>query len=99
MAEITKDQVLDRLRTIPGPDGGGNLVALGLVSDIFISGDKVMFSLTVPAERARDLEPMRAAAERAVREIPGVAGAMVVLTAEKKAGAARGGPPPAAPTV
>ena len=43
-----------------------------------------MFSITVPAEQAGELEPLRQAAERAVREIPGVEGAMVVLTAEKK---------------
>ena len=88
MAEVTKDQVLERLRPIPAPDGQGDIVARGLVSDIFVSGGKVMFSITVPAEQARDLEPLRNAAERAVRAIPGVASAMVVLTAEKKGGGA-----------
>src|SRR6516164_9806535 len=88
MPEVTKDQVLERLRPIPAPDGQGDIVARGLVSDIFVSGGKVMFSITVPAEQARDLEPLRNAAERAVRAIPGVASAMVVLTAEKKGGGA-----------
>jgi len=88
MPEVTKDQVLERLRPIPAPDGQGDIVARGLVSDIFVSGGKVMFSITVPAEQARDLEPLRTAAERAVRAIPGVASAMVVLTAEKKGGGA-----------
>src|SRR5690606_13564850 len=57
-------------------------------------GDRVMFSITVPAERASAYEPMRLAAETAVKALPGVAGAMVVLTAEKKGGPApaRGGP-------
>src|SRR5215470_15596163 len=97
MPEITKDQVLERLRPIPAPDGHGDIVDRGLVSDIFVSGGKVMFSITVPAERARDLEPLRAEAERAVRTIPGVVSAMVVLTAEKKGGTAARSPVPPRP--
>src|SRR5437763_3227910 len=97
MPDITKEQVLERLRAIPAPDGQGDLVARSLVSDIFVSGGKVMFSITVPAERARDLEPLRAEAERVVRAIPGVEGAMVVLTAEKKGGGAGRSPVPQRP--
>ena len=44
----------------PRPTASGDIVSLGLVSDIFIANGKVMFSITVPAERARDLEPIRA---------------------------------------
>lgn len=91
MAELSKDRIAEALSAVAGPDGR-DIVAAGLVSDIVISNGKVMFSITVPAERARDLEPMRAAAEAAVRAVPGVAGAMVVLTAEKKAGAAPASP-------
>ena len=69
-----------------GPDFTGNIVDLGLVSDIFIADAKVFFSITVPAARAQEMEPLRAAAERVVKAIPGVAGAMVALTAEKKGG-------------
>ena len=53
MPEITKDAIQDRLRGIAGPDGAGDIVSLGLVSDIFITDGKVMFSITVPAERAK----------------------------------------------
>lgn len=102
MADVSKDQVLDRLRTVRGPDMEGNIVDLGMVSDVFISDGKVYFSITVPAERAKELDPMRAAAERVVRDIRGVKAAMVALTADKKAGAASqpvsrpATPPPAA---
>ena len=97
MATVDKEAVLDRLRAIRGPDDDRDIVRRGMVSDIVISGDRVMFSITVPAERAAAYEPMREAAETAVRTLPGVGGAMVVLTAEKKAGngsqaGARGGP-------
>ncbi|SDB32081.1 Mrp/NBP35 family ATP-binding protein [Bauldia litoralis] len=95
MPDITRDQVLEQLKAVRGPEGG-DIVTLGLVSDIVVSGAKVMFSITVPAEKAASLEPLRAAAEAAVRDLPGVEGAMVVLTAEKKGGAPGAGaqPPP-----
>ena len=57
-----------------------------MVSEIFIADSKVFFSITVPAARAQEMEPLRAAAERVVKAIPGVAGAVVALTAEKKGG-------------
>ncbi|MGB6118626.1 MAG: iron-sulfur cluster assembly protein, partial [Mesorhizobium sp.] len=70
---VTKDAVLEKLKTIKGPDFESDIVALGLVSEIFIADAKVFFSITVPAARAQELEPLRAAAERAVRSIDGVA--------------------------
>ncbi|TCM55853.1 ATP-binding protein involved in chromosome partitioning [Rhizobium sp. PP-F2F-G48] len=97
-AELSKDKVLDALRAVRGPELEGNIVDLGLVSDVFISDAKVYFSITVPAERARELDPLRAAAERVVKDIPGVKGAMVALTADRKAGApAPRAPAPGAP--
>lgn len=83
---ITREAVLERLKTVNGPDFSGDIVSLGMVSEIFIADGKVFFSLTVPAARAQELEPLRAAAERVVKSMPGVAGAMVALTAEKKGG-------------
>ena len=68
---VTKETVVEKLKTIQGPDFVGNIVDLGLVSDIFIANAKVFFSITVPATRAKELEPLRAAAERAVKAIPG----------------------------
>jgi ATP-binding protein involved in chromosome partitioning len=84
---VTKEAVLERLKTVRGPDFSGDIVSLGMVSDIFIADAKVFFSITVPAERAKELEPLRAAAEKVVKGMEGVAGAVVALTAEKKAGA------------
>jgi ATP-binding protein involved in chromosome partitioning len=87
MSGVTKEQVLETLRGVRGPDLDGDIVSLGLVSDIVASDGKVIFSISVPAERARELEPLRQAAEKAVRAIPGVAQAMVALTAERRPGA------------
>ncbi|RWX77146.1 iron-sulfur cluster carrier protein ApbC [Neorhizobium lilium] len=88
MADVTKDQVIQALTKIRGPDLQGDIVSLGVVSDVFISDGKVYFSLTVPADRATELEPLRIAAEKTVKSIPGVKGALVTLTADRKAGTA-----------
>ncbi|MFD0916103.1 P-loop NTPase [Pseudahrensia aquimaris] len=107
---ITADDIRAALATVAGPDGKGDIVSLGMVSDPFVTTRdgqaKVMFSLTVPAERAQELENLRAKAQVVVENINGVSSAMVALTAERKfgAGAASGGgmapppPPPMMPT-
>ncbi len=100
MPEIDKQAVLNRLSSIRGPDDDRDIVRRGMVSDIVVANGRVMFSISVPAERASAFEPMRAAAETAVKAIPGVTGAMVVLTAERKAGSPgprTGGSPPPRP--
>jgi ATP-binding protein involved in chromosome partitioning len=96
MADIDKEAVLARLNGIRGPDDDRDIVRRGMVSDIVIANGRVMFSITVPAERAQAYEPMRQAAETAVKTLPGVTGAMVVLTAEKKGGAGGASPRPSA---
>ena len=101
MTDVTKEQVLAALAKVRGPDLTDDIVSLKMVSDVFISDNKVYFSITVPADRAEQLEPLRAAAERSVKAVPGVKGALVTLTADRKAGAAPSAPPrrpqPAAP--
>ena len=77
-----KEEVVQRLRRVKGPDLDGNIVDLGLVSDVLIKDGRVYFSITVPAARAEELEPLRGAAEKVVREIDGVTGVVAVLTAE-----------------
>lgn len=95
MVELTRDVVLEALGRVRGPDLDRSIVELKMVSDIFISDGKVYFSINVPAERAQELEPLRQAAERTVKALPGVKGAVVSLTAERKQGAA---PPPPRPS-
>lgn len=96
MTELTRETVRQALENVKGPDLEGNIVDLGMVSDIFISDGKVYFSINVPAERADALEPLRQAAERTVKALPGVKGAVVSLTAERKQGSAPTPPRPAA---
>ncbi|MAY63587.1 MAG: sodium:proton antiporter [Rhizobiales bacterium] len=83
---VTKEQILDKLRSVRGPDLETDIVSLGIVSDIFIADGKAYFSLTVPAEKAQELEPMRMAAEKAALQVEGVKSAMVALTAAREGG-------------
>ncbi|MBO9458774.1 MULTISPECIES: Mrp/NBP35 family ATP-binding protein [Stappiaceae] len=97
MTDTIKSAVMERLRQIKGPDLEGDIVSLGLVSDVFVSDGRVVFSITVPAERAQELEPLRQAAEKVVKEVDGVETVMVALTAERAAGGARNAAPQSAP--
>ncbi len=83
MSPPTRKDVLDRLSRVKGPDLSGSLVSLGLVSGITIDGGHVTFSITVPASRAGELEPMRAAAQKVVEAIDGVTHVTAVLTADR----------------
>lgn len=97
MPDVTKDMVIAALSKVRGPDLEGDIVSRNMVSDVFIADGKVYFSITVPSERAKELEPLRMAAERSVTAIPGVKGALVTLTADRKAGAAAATPARPAP--
>jgi ATP-binding protein involved in chromosome partitioning len=89
---VTKPAVIERLRRVKGPDLESNIVDLGLVSEILIKDARVYFSITVPAARAAELEPLRQAAEKMVAELDGVVGVTAVLTAEAGQGAAKAAP-------
>ncbi|AHK00573.1 MULTISPECIES: Mrp/NBP35 family ATP-binding protein [Rhizobium/Agrobacterium group] len=95
MAEVSKHQVETALEAVIYPGSGKSIVALGMVSEIFIADAKAYFSITVPADRAADMEPLRLSAEQAAKGVPGIAGAVVALTADRKPGTQQ--PAPARP--
>lgn len=101
MAQADKRQIEQALERVIYPGSDKSIVALGMVSEIFLSDSKAYFSLTVPAERANELEPLRLAAEKATLGVPGVTAAVVALTANSRPGgsshAAASKAPPAAP--
>ncbi|MEN3379389.1 MAG: ATP-binding protein involved in chromosome partitioning [Hyphomicrobiales bacterium] len=90
----SKEQVLAGLKAVKSPEGVA-LTDTGKLSDVVVSDGKVFFSITVDAAVVQKWEPVRKAAEAAVRAVPGVTSAMVALTGERAAGAARAAPPPA----
>jgi ATP-binding protein involved in chromosome partitioning len=83
---VTQQQVQDALGKVATPRGVA-LTHANVLSPLSVSDGKVFFSINVEATEARAWEGVRAAAEAAVRAIPGVEVAMVALTAERKAGA------------
>jgi ATP-binding protein involved in chromosome partitioning len=85
---VSREHILERLRRVKGPDLESNIVDLGLVSEVLVKDGRVSFSITVPAKRAAELEPLRQAAEKIVREIDGVNHVTAVLTAELARGSA-----------
>ena len=89
---VTQQQVLDALAKVASPRGVA-LTNADVLSPITVTDGKVFFSINVEATEARAWESVRAAAEAAVRGIPGINVAMIALTAERKAGSAAPPPP------
>ena len=82
---VTERQVLDALRAVRDPDLGRDIVSLGFVQDVRVSGGTVAFSieLTTPACPVR--EQMQQQAHRAVSAVPGVGAVQVRMTARVRA--------------
>jgi ATP-binding protein involved in chromosome partitioning len=93
---LTKAEVVASLEAVRSPDGTP-LPKTGKLSDIVVSDGKVFFSIAVDAAVVQAWEPVRNAAEAAVRAVAGVTSVMVALTAERAAGGAQHTPqaPPA----
>jgi ATP-binding protein involved in chromosome partitioning len=91
---VTKDQVLTALAKVPSPNGVA-LPDARVLSDVVVSDGKVFFSLTVDAAAVKAWEPVRKAAEDAVRAISGVQSALVALTAERSGASGNRPPQPA----
>ncbi len=96
MSGLTKEQVLDALRTVL-LGSGQNIVDAGIISEIFIDKDKAIFSMSVDANDAQTFEPVRKQAQEVVAALPNAAGAMVALTAERRPGSGPATPPQSEP--
>jgi ATP-binding protein involved in chromosome partitioning len=92
---LDKEQILESLAKVPGPDGRP-LPQTGTLSEIVVSDGKVFFSMTVDAAAVKAWEPVRKRAEDAVRAVPGVQSVLIALTAERAGGAAAKAPSPGA---
>lgn len=88
---VSDQEVLAALQSVPGPDGKTPLPQSGAVAGLSIKDDKVYLSIAIDPKQSAAMEPMRAAAESAVKKLGGVGAALVSLTAEAEA------PPPPPP--
>ncbi len=89
---VSRDEIMAALAGIPGPDGRASLPDSGAISGVTIRDGKVFAAIAIDPARAKAMEPMRAEAEAAIRGIPGVAAAVVTLTAESARGVAGASP-------
>jgi ATP-binding protein involved in chromosome partitioning len=85
MSDDLKAAILDKLHSVKGPELKADIVSLGLVSDVLVKDGRATFAISVPADRAARLEPLRLAAEKMALEVPGISQAMAVLTADTAA--------------
>jgi ATP-binding protein involved in chromosome partitioning len=101
MSETLEQAVRTALRAVRDPVTGRDVVEGGMVEGLTVRDGMVQFAIQVPRERARDSEPLRAAAETAAAAVRGVISATVVLTAHRteaaKPAAAPAAPPAGAP--
>jgi ATP-binding protein involved in chromosome partitioning len=85
MAMVTEAAILEALRAVKDPDLHKDIVTLGFVKDLRIDAARVAFSiqLTTPACPVKD--QLKAQAEAAVRQLPGVAEVVVEMTSQVRA--------------
>ena len=91
---VTRSSIEAQLKSIKLPNGS-DLVSQDMVRAMSIDGDQVRFVIEAPSpDVARQMEPLRAAAERAVAALDGVAKVTVALTAHGPAAKAPATAPP-----
>jgi ATP-binding protein involved in chromosome partitioning len=84
MEMITREQILTALAKLHLPGGSQDIVSAGLISDIVIANNRVMFAITADQANTGAMEPVRREAERLIAGLPGVEKVMVALTAERR---------------
>jgi ATP-binding protein involved in chromosome partitioning len=78
---LTRETVLEALKTITDPVSGSDIVAAGIVRALNIEGGEVRFVLEIDPARAKTYEPIRDEAEAKVTALPGVEKISALLTA------------------
>ncbi|MEM6679449.1 MAG: Mrp/NBP35 family ATP-binding protein, partial [Pseudomonadota bacterium] len=100
---VTRDAILEALRRIVDPGQGRDIVTAEMAKAISVAdgddGARVSFVIEVDPAKGPAMEPIRAAAETAVKALPGVASVSAVLTAHANTPSAPSapaskGPPP-----
>jgi ATP-binding protein involved in chromosome partitioning len=69
---VTEAAVLGALRSVTDPDGGKDVVSLGLVQDLRITNGEVSFTLAFAGQSPQSKVALHSGASKAVGQIPGV---------------------------
>ncbi|MDX8348448.1 Mrp/NBP35 family ATP-binding protein [Cognatiyoonia sp. IB215446] len=78
---ITRDAVIAILKTIKDPASGDDIMSAGLVRALSVEDGNVRFVFEVAPSIAPQMEPVRAAAETALKAMPGISSVSAVMTA------------------
>ncbi|MDD9717875.1 Mrp/NBP35 family ATP-binding protein [Dinoroseobacter sp. PD6] len=78
---VTRDAVLETLKQVKDPLGGGDLVSAGMIRALTVDDGVVRFVMEVDPKRAAEVEPARAEAEARLKALAGVASVSAVMTA------------------
>ncbi|EEW59651.1 Mrp protein [Ruegeria sp. TrichCH4B] len=78
---ITRDAVLDALKTLKDPVSGGDIVAAGIVRALTIEGSNVRFVLEIHPAKSEAYAPVRDQAEALVSDLAGVEKVSALMTA------------------
>ncbi len=77
---VTRESVLAALKDITDPVSGSDIVAAGVMRALTVEGGAVRFVLEIDPGKAEAYNPVRDAAEAAVKALPGAETVSVVLT-------------------
>jgi ATP-binding protein involved in chromosome partitioning len=78
---VTEAAVLRALQSVRDPEGGTDVVALGMVRDLAIHGGEVSFTLAFTTQPAATKVALHSGASRAVSQLAGVSRARPPPTA------------------
>ena len=87
MAYPAESEIKAALTTVNLPESGPNIVEAGLVSGLVVKDGHVQFALEIDPAQAETMEPVRKAAEDAVKALGGVLSVTAVMTAHREAAA------------
>ena len=93
---VTREDVIATLSKIVDPGQGKDLIAADMAKAIMVFGGTVSFVIEVDPAKGAAMEPIRAAAQTAVEQLPGVEKVSAILTAHSNTPTAPApkGPPP-----
>ena len=78
---LSREQVLETLKTVVDPQSGANLVASGMMRGLTVSADMVRFAMEIDPRRTEEMEKLRQEAENKLKQLEGCADAKIVMTA------------------
>ncbi len=81
---LSRDTVLDTLKSITDPVTGENLAAAGLVRALTVEGGDIRFVMEINPKLGQTYEPVRAEAEARLKALPGSGKVSVLMTAHSE---------------